>query len=45
MGKMSVPEKIRLAMLGNQEARNLLIHDPNKVIPLAVLRNPKITED
>jgi hypothetical protein len=44
MGKMSVVEKVRLSMLGNQEARNLLIHDPNKVIGLAVLRNPKITE-
>jgi hypothetical protein len=44
VGKMTIPEKIRLAILGNQEARNLLIHDPNKVIPLAVLRNPKLGE-
>jgi hypothetical protein len=44
MGRMSVVEKVRLSLLGNQEARNLLIHDPNKVIGLAVLRNPKITE-
>ena len=43
--KMSIPEKIRLAILGNQEARNILIHDPNKVIPLAVLRNPKVSEN
>jgi len=43
--KMSLPQKIRLALVGNQEARNLLIHDPNKVIPLAVLRNPKLSED
>jgi hypothetical protein len=43
--KMSLPEKIRLALLGNQEARNMLIHDPNKVVPLAVLRNPKLSED
>lgn len=43
--KMSVPQKIRLALVGNLEARNLLIHDPNKVIPLAVLRNPKLSED
>jgi hypothetical protein len=40
-----VPQKIRLALVGNLEARNLLIHDPNKVIPLAVLRNPKLSED
>ena len=43
--KMSVPQKIRLALVGNLEARNLLIHDPNKVIPLAVLRNPRLSED
>ena len=43
--KMTLPQKIRLALVGNQEARNLLIHDPNKVVALAVLRNPKIGED
>ena len=45
MGKMTIPHKIRLALAGNQEARNLLIHDPNKVIPLAVVRNPRLSED
>jgi hypothetical protein len=45
VGKMTVPEKVRLAILGNQEARYLLIHDQNKVIPLAVLRNSKVGED
>jgi len=43
--QMSVPKKIRLALLGNQEVRNVLIRDPNKVIPLAVLRNPRLSED
>ncbi len=43
--KMKVPQKVNLAMLGNQEARNLLIHDPNKIIPLAVLRSPKVSEN
>lgn len=43
--KMSVPEKIRLAMLGNRAARNILIIDRNKIIPLAVLRSPKLTEN
>jgi hypothetical protein len=41
---MSVPEKIKLALLGNKEARGILIKDPNKVVSTAVLRNPKITE-
>jgi len=43
--QMSVPKKIRLALVGNQEARSVLIRDPNKVIPLAVLRNPRLSED
>ncbi len=45
LAKMTIPQKIRLALLGNQEARNLLIHDPNKVIALAVMRNPRLSED
>jgi hypothetical protein len=43
--KMTAPQKIRLALVGNLEARNLLIHDANKVIPLAVMRNPRLSED
>jgi hypothetical protein len=42
--KMSIPQKIRLAMLGNRQARKLLIHDRNKIITTAVLRSPKITD-
>ena len=43
--KMSIAEKLRLAILGNREARNLLISNPAKMISLAVLKNPKITEN
>jgi hypothetical protein len=43
--KMSTPEKIRLAIFGNREARNMLIRHPNKAVSLSVLRNPKITDD
>jgi len=43
--KMNIPEKIRLAMLGNREARNILILDRNKVIPMAVMRSPKLTDN
>jgi len=42
---MTIPQKIRLAMLGNREARNLLIQDRNKVISMAVLRSPKLSEN
>jgi hypothetical protein len=41
--KMSVPQRIRLAMLGNRQVRKLLAHDRNKVIVTAVLRSPKLT--
>ncbi len=42
---MNAAQKVRLAVMGNREARDLLIHDPSKMISLAVLRNPKINEN
>lgn len=45
IARMTLPQKIRLALLGNQEVRALLIHDANKVIPLAILRNARLTEN
>ena len=42
---MSVPQRIRLAMLGNREARKMLAHDRNQMIPKAVLRSPKLTDN
>lgn len=45
ISKMSIPEKIKLALKGNKSARMFLIRDPNKQISLSVLSNPKITED
>jgi len=41
---MSTPEKFRLAIFANREVRSMLIHDPKKVIALAVLKNRKISE-
>jgi hypothetical protein len=43
--KMSVAEKIVLAIRGNREARNLLLRDSNRLIPLYVLQNARITEE
>lgn len=43
--KMSIPQKVRLAMVGNREARNILILDHNKAVVMAVLRSPKLTEN
>ncbi len=43
--KMSVSEKIKLATVGNREARNILIKDPNRIVITAVINSPKIKED
>ncbi len=42
--KMKVSEKIKLAMMGNKEARGLLIRDSNRLVASAALRSPRITE-
>jgi hypothetical protein len=41
--KMSVFQKIKLARLGNKEARGLLVKDRNKVVAIAAISSPKIT--
>lgn len=41
---MGLPEKIKLAMLGNSVARGLLIFDANKMIQEFVLKNPRLTQ-
>lgn len=43
--KMSVSEKIKLATVGNREARNILIKDSNRIILSAVINSPKLTEE
>ncbi len=41
---MGVAEKVKLAFLGNREARDILVRDPNKMVALAAVRSPKIQE-
>jgi hypothetical protein len=41
---MPMPEKIRLAMTGDKEARGVLIKDSNKQVQEAVLDNQRITD-
>jgi hypothetical protein len=44
IGKMSVSEKIKLATLGNKEARTLLLRDNNKLVCMAAVTSPRITD-
>lgn len=41
---MSIPQKIKLAMFGNKAARGALLREPNRMIQLFVLDNPRITD-
>lgn len=43
--KMTVMQKIKLARMGNKEARGLLVRDRNKLVSTAAIRSPKITEN
>ncbi len=41
---MTVSQKIKLAMLGNKEARTILLRDSNKLVAMAAIQSPRITE-
>lgn len=42
---MTMGQKIKLAITGNKSVREFLVKDTNKIISMAVLKNPRITED
>ena len=42
---MTVFQKIKLGRMGNKEARSLLVRDRNKVVAVAAVTSPKITEN
>lgn len=42
--KMAVAEKIKAALTGDKEWRNILIKDSNKLVSVSVIRNPRITD-
>ncbi|MDQ6788309.1 MAG: hypothetical protein M3033_16010 [Acidobacteriota bacterium] len=42
--RMSMKDRVKLAMKGDREARNILIRDPNRVVAQAVINNARITE-
>ncbi len=43
--KMSVFQKVKLARLGNKEARGLLVRDRNKVVAVAAISSPKLSDN
>ncbi len=42
--QMGVSEKVKLALLGSREARDILVRDSNKMVAIAVVKSPKIQE-
>jgi hypothetical protein len=42
--RMSVSEKIKLATLGNKEARTILLRDSNKLVCMAAATSPRMTD-
>ena len=42
INKMSVPERIRLALIGNRTERFILSKDPNEMVASALLENPDL---
>ncbi|GMV39202.1 MAG: hypothetical protein AMXMBFR64_09180 [Myxococcales bacterium] len=40
---MNVAQKVRMAMLGSEAARRLLVRDTKRVVAMSVLRSPRLT--
>jgi hypothetical protein len=45
VAQLNMGQKLKLALSGNKSARSLLIKDSNRMISMAVLKNPRITEE
>jgi hypothetical protein len=45
INELTVPERIKLALTGTRTERMILIKDTNKLVALAVLESPKLSED
>lgn len=44
IARMSVAEKVKLGLKGNSEVRGILSRETNKMVIMAVLENPRITD-
>jgi hypothetical protein len=45
IGAMKVGQRLKLALKGNRDARQILIRDANRLVQRFVLQNPRITEE
>lgn len=43
--RMTVAERVKLALNGNKESRQILVRDPVKLVQSCILRNPRVTVD
>ena len=43
--RMGMKDRVKLAMKGDREARNILIRDSNRIVAQAVIQNSRITEN
>jgi hypothetical protein len=43
--QMNIVQKVKLARLGNKEARGLLVRDRNKVVAVAAISSPKLSDN
>ena len=41
---LNLPERVKLGMFGNNTCRSLLVNDPNRMVQLSVMNNPKLQE-
>jgi len=44
ISRMSIIERVKLAILGGKDARMILAHDSNRIVRRYVLANPRITD-
>ncbi|HIA02993.1 MAG TPA: hypothetical protein EYN06_00930 [Myxococcales bacterium] len=44
IGRMNVPQRVRMALVGSATARAILIKDSKQVVCMAVLSNPQLSE-
>jgi hypothetical protein len=45
ISRLTVPEKVQLAVKGNREVRRILSRDASSMVARAVIGSPKLTED